>query len=373
MSNDQFRLVFAALAILILPTAGVAKTTGALFDVAERRANLALPAFEPVRSACLTIEVDEAFDMRPIKGLKKTRGYGTDQSAEDFSWVLMTLAGRTLAGDDASEEHLAELLHKWASADAFAYTDKSSDGLFSLKRVLLPTIVAYSIVREGMRETERRVVSHWIDELTTSVDQLLDGDSDHNNHRYLADAVLTAWGAMRGSDHLLARGRDRLRNALLVQMRSDGSLPLEARRGSRAIWYHRQSLASLTVIVAALNLAGDPPLDDPALAQAWDRSLTFFLDTIEDPERVFHYAAENYRPGPGSDYTKQDLSFLDRRGHDRHYMAWTELASKFRPYSEPGRRLASLVAQEIAEERPLIDEFAGGAATCFWNSPAVAD
>ena len=365
-----FGIIICALTMAAWATPLSATTHGALFDVAKRRAELASPAFESVRNFCLEIDMDDELGLAPIKGLKETKGYGSDQSAEDFSWAVMTLAGRAIAGDRDAEQDLSSLLHSWARADAFDDTDDSSDGLFSLKRVLLPVIVGYSVVQQDMGENERRTVFTWIDGLTRHIDRVQDGDVDLNNHRYLADAVLTTWGMVTGSPYLLERGRLRLKKALLEQMRSDGSFPLEARRGSRAIWYHRQSLSSLTTILAALETAGDEPLADPALAEAWDRSLTFLLGTIERPEKVFRYAAENYRPGPESDYEKQDLTFLDRRGHGRHYMAWAERAVHFRPDSEPSRRLKALIAQEAAKERPLIDEFVGGAATCFWSPPA---
>ena len=56
-----------------------------------------------------------------------------------------------------------------------------------------------------------------------------DGDVDHNNHRYLADSVLMAWGAYTGDQKFYDIGEKGFMRAL-GDARADGSLPLETRR-----------------------------------------------------------------------------------------------------------------------------------------------
>lgn len=358
-----------ALAFAISAATATTADAASILDVDARRAWLASPAGAETRAACLAPELDDDLDLAPVAGLGTTPGYGSDQGSADFAWATMVLAGKSLAGDAEAETRLIALLRHWAEADALVATEDVHDAHFALKRTLLPTIVAYSIVRDRMAAERRAEIDAWLDTLVAKIDRTFDGDVDLNNHRYLADSVLAAWGAVTNRQELLAKARGRLDTALLQQMRADGSFPLESRRGSRAIWYHRQSLAGLTVIVLALQQSGADPFQSTAIADAWERTTAFFLDSLRTPRVVLRYAVENHIPGPSQDYNRQDLGFLDRRGHDRHYMAWAEAAAGFLPDAFVTVRFKRMLEREAGDERPLIDEFSGGAGTCFWRVP----
>ena len=360
------RLGAAALAAVVALAAAPTPGDAAVLDVAARRAYLASAEAAPVREACLAPTLDDGLALQPVSALGATDGYGSDQAAEDFAWAVMVLAGKALAGDAASTARLGALLTDWAEADALAASADAHDAHFALKRVLLPAIVAFAIVRDDMTTAARDAVSDWLDRLVAKIDRTFDGDVDRNNHRYLADSVLAAWGVAAGRPELLEKARARLVTALTEQLRPDGSFPLEARRGARATWYHRQSLASLSVIVRALRLAGEDPLAGPGPSDAWDRATLFLTDSVRSPRIVRRYAAANYIPGPSDAYEAQDMQFLDTRPHGRHYMAWAEGADALTTSAYVRGRLERLFDEEIADERPLIDEFSGGAGTCFW-------
>ena len=344
--------------------------SAALFNVEARRAELVNSA--PARDACLAadIELDED-EIVPVAALGSTKGYGSDNSIEPFAWRVMVLTGRALAGDAGSEQALIALLDRWARADALTDSEDSHDAHFALKRALQPMIAAYDVIEARIESEQAARIHAWLDGLVKKIDRTFDGDVDMNNHRYLADAVLASWGAVTRDDALLDKGEGRFRVALLEQMRADGSLPLEARRGARAIWYHRQSLASLTAILAALDRVGRKPLAEPELEAAWNRTVTYFTDTVRWPRLVLRYASENYIPGPSDEYSRQDLGFLDQRGHGRHYLAWVEAALALTPDAEVRARLDWLLRIHAAEERPLIGDFSGGALTCFWWRPGA--
>nr|WP_246215776.1 alginate lyase family protein [Microvirga makkahensis] len=336
-------------------------------DVEQRRAALAQSAFASIRAACLAIPREASWTtLKPIAALKATEGYGTDGSANDYAWAVMVLTGRALAGDVQSETSLRDLLLNWAKANAFARTEVENDAYYALKRVLLPTVVGYSIIQGGLDDEQRRVIAAWIDPLVRKVDHIFDGSVDHNNHRYLTDSVLMAWGAVAGDEALYSKGIERYR-AILAEARADGSLPLETRRGARALWYMRQSLSSMTVIA---EIAAARGTDLYALSHndvTYDRVLSYTLNGITEPRIVLAYASENYIPGDESDFRKADLGFLAKRGHGRHYMAWVEPVVARDRGGLATRRLKALFARSIKNERPLIDEFAGGNATCIWG------
>jgi poly(beta-D-mannuronate) lyase len=348
------------------PAYAQAKVQG-LFDVELRRAALAQPALTSVRAACLAIPRDSSWgSLKPIDGLKATEGYGTDGAANDYAWAVMVMTGRALAGDTASETSLRDLLLAWAKAKAFENTAVENDAYYALKRVLLPTIVGYSVLQRGLDEGQRRLITGWIDPLVRKIDRTFDGVVDRNNHRYLADSVLMTWGAVTGDESLYAKGYDRYRT-VLKEARPDGSLALETRRGARALWYMRQSLTSLAVMAEVAATRGADLYGHRENEVNFDRIVSYLLNGIVEPNVVMAYASENYIPGGEQDFRRQDMGFLAKRSHGRHYMAWAEpVVARDRP-GLATKRLKALFVRNLRSDRPLIDEFVGGNATCFWG------
>jgi poly(beta-D-mannuronate) lyase len=360
-------LVILILSLLVAgPSFAQTKMVG-VFDVEQRRAALAQPAFSAIRAACLAIPREASWNtLKPIAALKATEGYGTDGSANDYAWAVMVLTGRALAGDMSSETALRDLLIVWAKANAFNQTEVENDAYYALKRVLLPTVIGYSVIERNLNDEQRRVIADWIDPLVRKIDHTFDGSVDHNNHRYLTDSVLMAWGAVTGDEALYAKGIERYR-AILAEARADGSLPLETRRGARALWYMRQSLSSMTVIAEIAAARGTDLYGLSEDGATYDRILSYTLNGITEPRLVLAYASENYIPGDESDFRKADLGFLAKRNHGRHYMAWAEPVVARDRAGLATRRLKTLFARSIKSDRPLIDEFAGGNATCIWG------
>lgn len=358
------------LALAAVVVAPQAVRAGGLFDVTARKVALQGLDHDEVRRECLAVAADPAWSrLEPMPALAATEGYGTDQRAEAFGWAVMVLGGRALAGETASADQLRDLLLRWAGAKALAATEPSHDAYFALKRALLPTIVNYAVIRDSLSPGERAAIDGWLDPLVRAVDRRFDGDVDANNHRILADAVLSVWGGLTGDAALYARGPERFR-ASLAMAREDGALPLEARRGARALWYQRLALTGLTVIAqTAATSRGEDLYAVAVEGRRFDLLAGYLISALKAPVLAQASSAANYIPGPQPDYLAPDLSFLQRRGHGRHYMAFAEaLAARGSP-SFAQLRLAALMAAGPDGERPLIDDFVGGNASCFWRNP----
>ncbi|WP_417691597.1 alginate lyase family protein [Roseibium sp.] len=379
-SHLTTRLAAFVLAMVCLPLLAVSTAEAqyqGLFDVEARRAQLQGEQFAVIREACLSWDIDPKWLEAPVvDGLRTTSGYGSDNGAQDFSWALMILASRSLAGDSEAQSMLVALLRKWAQGGAFDDTEEVHDAYYALKRSLLPTLVAFGVVREQMEDTDRALVHAWLDRNVRRIDRLFYGEVDINNHRYLADSVLALWGGMIGDEALSEKGVDRFRS-ILEDARWDGSLPLETRRGSRASWYMRQSLASLVVIAEVgrgqnkdlYALKSTAASIEDGSTQGFWTIMSFWLNAMLSEPLRNAYAAANYIPGPEPDYRKQDYSYWDMRGHDRHYLAFLEVVPTIGSPGLTGRRAKAFLKREVVEERPLIDEFIGGNATCFWGQP----
>ena len=146
----------------------------------------------------------------------------------------------------------------------------------------------------------------------------------------------------------------------------DGSLPLETARGARALWYQRHAIASLVAIAEMAAVQGYDlyaiSLDGRSLHQAID----FLARALADPSLVLPYAHANHQPGQYANYLVQDLSFMARRGHERHYMAWLEPYRARFPERAATRSLVQLLGEFDPQPRPMVDEFSGGNMSCFF-------
>jgi poly(beta-D-mannuronate) lyase len=98
------------------------------------------------------------------------------------------------------------------------------------------------------------------------------------------------------------------------------------------------------------------------------QAIEFLARGLADPTLVVPYAAANERPG-FANYLVQDRSFLQHRGHGRHYMAWLETYRARFPERPATTALVRLLDEAGAARRPLIDEFSGGNTTCLFALP----
>ncbi|MDF1586592.1 alginate lyase family protein [Marinimicrococcus flavescens] len=304
---------------------------------------------------------------------------GTDTRLEPFSWALMHNAASAFGtGDGAAAEALLAALDRWAREGALARLDNDEPATYyALDRMLLPAIVSFALASEGGRpDTPAEVrVRHWLAGLVERTrarraQQDGGGISARNNHSYLDASVLMAWGALTGDDGLFRAGPAAFERALW-QMRPDGSLPLETARGARALWYQRHAIASLVAIAEMAATQGQDLYALEIEGRSLHRAVDFLLDASVDPAKVLPYARADENPGVEADWRQQDLGFLARRGHGRHYMAWAEAYMARFPGRMETRRLRATLERADPAFRPMIDDYAGGNATCFFADPGA--
>lgn len=308
---------------------------------------------------------------QPVRALRGDGDDPPDPAAEPFSRAVMAATAAGFGADDAgAREVLARLLRDWAVADAltggFPLTDNAR---YALDRALLPVIAGFALLRGDpvLAPADALVVERWLGRLVHAPREAGSEprETDRNNHAYLRGSVRAAWAALTGDAAGFAEAVSVYRDAL-ADMRRDGSLPLETRRGARALWYQRHALASLVAIAEMAALQGRDLYGLEVSGRDLHLAVRFLLDGIDDPDRVRRYAKANVRPGPESDYRRQDLTFLLRRGHGRHYMAWAEIYMARFPGRPESRRLLRVLAEADPGFRPMTDDYSGGNTTCFF-------
>jgi poly(beta-D-mannuronate) lyase len=340
------------------------------FNVAARKAELQKTEYSKAREYCAAsaLAVPKKIP-EPIASLYAKTSYGNDNRLEPFTLAVMILGGRALAGDADSASTLRNLLLKWAEADALVKTKPSDKTHYPLQRYMIPVMVNFAIVADGYSAGNRQRVENWLDKVVRPLNTRFGNDVDRNNHRYLADSAVMVWGAYRDDKKLYQAGEESLRVAL-KEARADGSLPLENRRGARANWYLRHALANLTLIAEVARQHGDNLYEVTENDKSFDTILNYFISSTRSPLMVLPDAAENYKPGPSRDAMAQDFGYLDSRGQGRHYMAFAEALIHRNGFS--AARLKLLLEQKSAKDRPLLDDYFGGNASCFFWQPDAA-
>lgn len=351
-----------------------------LVDAAARSAALrALPP--PVREELCGWPTPKPPDEPPVATIAIDDAGGADNDAGQRFALAVMVTGAAAFGldDDGARETLVAALDGWADAGALTSLERdAANAYYALDRILLPTLVAWSLVRAepavGSRRRER--IDRWLRRLVRTRGDLRPareaGDlAARNNHAYLAGSVGAAWGALTGDDEYFRSGIAAYRQAI-GDLRADGSLPLETERGARALWYQRHAIASLTVIAEIAAVQGYDLYGFERNGRDLHRAVRFLLDAVDEPLLVEGYAAANVKPGAGDDYRTQDLGFLTRRGQVRHYMAWAETYIGRFPGREESRRLEVLLAGRDAAFRPMLDDYSGGPTTCLFRAPEAA-
>jgi poly(beta-D-mannuronate) lyase len=361
----------------LVPTADatveVPVTGEVMLKVAARKAELAKLPLEERRRLCGTPQT--VWPSHPVvRTIKLRADGGPDSRSEPFALAVMQEAALVLAeGDTTAHAALLNNLDRWARGAALTKIEEASNSYYALDRTLLPTIIAWSILRETSDvEPERRQrVERWLHRLMRlrgdQRSQAAAGETTlRNNHYFLRASVSMAWGALVENHDYFEEGMAAFSQAL-ADMRTDGSLPLETERGARALWYQRHAIASLVAIAEMAALHGRDLYAEERDGRSLHRAIRFLLDAIDDPRLVATYAQVDYKPGIDLDPTQQDLSFLTRRGHDRRYMAWAELYLARFPERLESQRLLTLLRGADPDFRPMIDDYSGGNMSCFFT------
>lgn len=115
--------------------------------------------------------------------------------------------------------------------------------------VIGATAIAYLKVRDSgmVTEQERNLILPWIDSVVHQTIKFYDVGDQKNNHLYWAGVEAVAAGVADNNRALFQWGIAAYRTGV-SQIQSDGVLPMEMRRGRRALHYHLYALSPLVYI-----------------------------------------------------------------------------------------------------------------------------
>lgn len=157
-----------------------------------------------------------------------------------------------------------------------------------------------------------------------------------HNHAVQSSVAAMSYGALARNDGYFETGIEQW-HITLDSMREDGSLPIETRRGARALFYQGRTIAGLVMLAERARAQGiDLFRQAPQPGKSIHQPVKFFIDAIEDPKIVFPYARENHSPGSRKHYTDQYLGGLGST------MGWVASYMREFPGHENTHRLRGL-------------------------------
>lgn len=154
----------------------------------------------------------------------------------------------------ASRDCLLTWLESWAKEDALLSTDSNHTGKSVRKWALASIASAYFSVKVAdgaplINDAQRQTIENWLTKLAKLVvdDWSNRSDEKRNNHDYWSAWSVMITGIVLNRQDLFDWANAGLRQGL-AQINSDGFLPNELKRNTRALGYHNYALQPLVML-----------------------------------------------------------------------------------------------------------------------------
>ena len=264
--------------------------------------------------------------IEPILKVKAPTGYGLD---DRYDYALSRFTNFTFpcsGGNIEACEHVKNTILNWAKANAAKRTGPSdhegrhwNDTLTVNLYVASPMLAAYSFAKQiiSIPKEEDRIIKNWFKKIVKKNQHLLYGKTyDYggasgtpkraHNHALSSAVAHMQLGILIDNDKEFKKAFRNYESAIKYQ-RKDGSLPIEVRRGGRAMFYQGRAMNALAVIAIIAEHQGYNIWELDFKGKNYHNLVKFFIDFTENNELVFKYAKENRSPGPAKNYKVQDL------------------------------------------------------------------
>lgn len=336
----------------------------ALFDVASRgdqiRRNDARTGKPKGVPICPRISDLENYDILLDPSLTAMRGPGKAEYSKAprlFAHALNTSAFRTLLDQEMIRARRdIEALRKHAEANAWIPAQPSNAAAGAAIEGLGPLLPAWQILRQSSVATadDRAVIDGWL----TRVAQFTDTHPGENNAGTFRGANDMLLGLMLGDPARYQKGLNTGFYAQLRAMRPDGSFPLEADRGRKALENTSRNI-SLMVYAAQIGLSQGIDLYATKVdGKSLDDAVAFLLRAYDDNALIDTYARANRNPSPGFETFTPNSQVSPFEGSAR---GWIKLYTQHNPSTELSQALLSKV--ELG--RRVQSDTAGGAVSCY--------
>ena len=291
----------------------------------------------------------------PVIKIDAPSGYGLDNR---FMYALNKFENfkRPCGGGNVKAcENVKRVILDWAKADAAQRTGPSNheakhwnDTLTVNLWVASPMMAGYSFAKQvvSFSETEDKIIKDWFKKIVKKNQHLMYELKKYkqgtqaigvprsaHNHALSSAISHMQLGILLNDNKLFRKAFKNYEYAIKFQ-RKDGSMPIETRRGGRAMFYQGRAMTALTTIAIIAENQGYNIWDYDHKGKNFHNIVKFFIDFTENNEIVFKYAKEMKAPGPAKDYKRQDLD-----GSSSSHWGWLSAYATRIPNHENIQRL----------------------------------
>ena len=267
--------------------------------------------------------------IKPILKVEAPSGYGLDNR---FDYSLSKFENFSFpcgGGNVEACQNVKRVILEWAKANAAKRTGPSdgegrhwNDTLTVNLYIASPMMAAYSFAKQiiTIPELEDKIIKDWFKKIVKKNKHLMYEYSNYkvgsgatgtpkraHNHALSSAMSHMQLGILLNEDKLFRTAFKNFEAAIKYQ-RKDGSMPIETRRGGRAMFYQGRAMNALAVIAILAENQGYNIWDYEYKGKNYHNIVKFFIDFTENNEIVFKYAKSMKHPGPAKNYKKQDLN-----------------------------------------------------------------
>ena len=266
--------------------------------------------------------------VKPILKVEAPVGYGLDDRFDNALDKFSNFSRPCSGGNREACENVKRIILEWAKADAAKRTGPSdhegrhwNDTLTVNLYIASPMLAAYSFVKQAIDvpNEEDQIIKKWFKKIVKRNEHLMydqiykkntqaTGVPKRAHNHALSSAIAHMELGVLLNDEKLFRKAFKNFEAAIRYQRKDGSLPIEVRRGGRAMFYQGRAMNALAVIAIIAENQGYNIWDYEYKGKNYHNLVKFFIDFTENNEIVFKYAKEMKSPGPAKDYKIQDLN-----------------------------------------------------------------
>ena len=266
--------------------------------------------------------------VKPILKVEAPVGYGLDDRFDNALDKFSNFSHPCGGGNREACENVKRIILEWAKADAAKRTGPSdhegrhwNDTLTVNLYIASPMLAAYSFAKQtiDVPSEEDQIIKKWLKKIVKRNEHLMydqiykkntqaTGVPKRAHNHALSSAIAHMELGVLLNDEKLFRKAFKNFEAAIRYQRKDGSLPIEVRRGGRAMFYQGRAMNALAVIAIIAENQGYNIWDYEYKEKNYHNLVKFFIDFTENNEIVFKYAKEMKSPGPAKDYKVQDLN-----------------------------------------------------------------
>ena len=266
--------------------------------------------------------------VKPILKVEAPVGYGLDDRFDNALDKFSNFSHPCGGGNREACENVKRIILEWAKADAAKRTGPSdhegrhwNDTLTVNLYIASPMLAAYSFVKQAIDvpSEEDQIIKKWFKKIVKKNEHLMynqiykkntqaAGVPKRAHNHALSSAIAHMELGVLLNDQKFFRKAFKNFEAAIKYQRKDGSLPIEVRRGGRAMFYQGRAMNALAVIAIIAENQGYNIWDYEYKGKNYHNLVKFFIDFTENNEIVFKYAKEMKSPGPAKDYKIQDLN-----------------------------------------------------------------